>query len=85
MPMDLRTWFGSLQISKPLTVAEPDVGFRIVQSMLMVVVLPAPFGPRSPKISPDSTAMSNLSTAVRPLNDFDKSWVSITFDMTATS
>jgi hypothetical protein len=37
--------------------------------MLMVVVFPAPFGPSKPKISPDSTVMSNLSTAVSPLND----------------
>ena len=34
----------------------------------MVVVFPAPFGPRRPKISPDSTAMSRASTAVKELN-----------------
>jgi len=65
-------------MSKPFTLAVPDVGFRMVQSMLIVVVLPAPFGPSKPKISPDSTLMSSLSTALSPLNDFVSWLVSIT-------
>jgi hypothetical protein len=48
MPMDLRTWLGSFTMSKPFTFAEPDVGLRMVQSMLIVVVFPAPFGPSRP-------------------------------------
>src|SRR5665647_2292124 len=64
MPMDLRTLFGSRTISNPLTVAEPEVGFKIVQSIETVVVFPAPFGPKSPKISPESTVMFKLSTAL---------------------
>ena len=32
--------------------------------ILMVVVFPAPFGPRSPKISPESTEKSIASTAL---------------------
>ena len=70
MPMDLRTCVASLTTSKPFTFAVPDVGLRIVQSMLMVVVLPAPFGPSNPKISPVSTVMSSLSTALKELYAF---------------
>ncbi len=36
-------------------------------STLMVVVLPAPLGPRKPKISPASTSKVTPSTARRPL------------------
>ena len=63
IPIDLRTLLGSRTMSKPLTVAEPDVGLSMVQSIETVVVLPAPFGPSNPKISPLSTEMSSESTA----------------------
>jgi hypothetical protein len=36
----------------PATVAKPDVGAMSVPSVRTVVVFPAPFGPRNPKISP---------------------------------
>jgi hypothetical protein len=39
-------------MSPPSMLALPLVGLRIVISMLMVVVFPAPFGPKKPKISP---------------------------------
>ena len=78
MPIDLRTCVASLTMSKPLTLAVPDVGFRMVQSMLMVVVLPAPLGPSNPKTSPDSTFMLSLSTAVSPLKHLVSCVVSIT-------
>jgi hypothetical protein len=67
----------SLTISKPFTLAVPDVGFKMVQSIEIVVVFPAPFGPSNPKISPDSTLMSNELTALSPLNDFVSLKVSI--------
>src|SRR3989338_6278697 len=35
--------------------------------MFMVVVLPAPFGPKNPKNSPSLTSKDMLFTAVRPL------------------
>ena len=54
-------------MSKPLIVAVPDVGLRMVQSIDMVVVLPAPLGPSNPKISPDSTVMLRSSTALNEL------------------
>jgi hypothetical protein len=36
----------------PATVADPEVGAISVPSVRTIVVLPAPFGPRRPKISP---------------------------------
>src|SRR5215831_1493228 len=50
--------------SKPATVAVPDVGGRKQVSMRMVVVLPAPFGPRKPTICPFRTSKEMWSTAV---------------------
>jgi hypothetical protein len=49
--------------SKPLTRAVPDVGCASVQSMLIVVLLPAPLGPRKPKTSPLATANETPRTA----------------------
>src|SRR3954453_18991784 len=43
----------------------PLSGFSSVVSILMVVVLPAPLGPRNAKISPRSTLKLTLSTAVK--------------------
>ena len=39
--------------------ARPDVGRMRSSRMRIVVVLPAPFGPRKPKISPSSTSRSS--------------------------
>ena len=47
------------------TRALPVVGSVSPRSIRMVVVLPAPFGPSSPKISPGRTSRSSWSTAVR--------------------
>src|SRR2546427_2076606 len=43
---------GSFEMSWPATHACPDVGRRRVHRILMRVVFPAPFGPRSPNSSP---------------------------------
>lgn len=67
MPMDLRTLPDSLTMSCPSTVAEPEVGLSMVHSMETVVVFPAPLGPSRPKISPLSTLMFRLSTALKVL------------------
>src|SRR5208337_2358075 len=45
--------------------AVPDEGGRRVVSILISVVLPAPFGPISPKISPCNTAIETSATAMR--------------------
>ena len=43
---------GSRATSNPTMAAAPEVGSTLVMSTPMVVVLPAPLGPNSPKISP---------------------------------
>jgi hypothetical protein len=58
---------GSATTSMPATTAEPAVGITRVVSIPTVVVLPAPFGPRSPKISPVRTSRSRASTALTPV------------------
>ena len=45
----------SVKMSKPATRPAPLVGAMMPQSMRMVVDLPAPFGPKKPKISPVRT------------------------------
>src|SRR5450755_3716191 len=62
-PMRERTPSGSRETSRPATRALPDVGLRSVQRTEIVVDLPAPLGPRNPKISPRRTARSMPRTA----------------------
>ena len=52
-----------LTTSKPQTRAAPDVGVASVQSTLIVVLLPAPLGPRKPKTSPGGTVNDTPRTA----------------------
>ena len=63
MPMDFLTSEDSSMQSCPLMTAFPDVGDRSVQRILIVVVFPAPFGPRNPNIVPSSTSKEISSTA----------------------
>ncbi len=51
--------------SSPATRSVPEVGIRIPVSILIVVDLPAPFGPMYPTSSPGSTRRSMPSTAVK--------------------
>src|SRR5215470_3676189 len=62
--MRLFTSIGFSRTSNPATVAVPEVGGRKHVSMRMVVVLPAPLGPRKPTICPFSTWNEMWSTAV---------------------
>jgi hypothetical protein len=64
-------------MSWPATVAEPEVGGSNVMSILMVVVLPAPFGPSRPNTSPGLTSSVSASTAVTDPNSRRRSRVSI--------
>src|SRR5579871_6188240 len=57
------TSMGFSTTSKPATFALPSVGGRKQVRMRMVVVLPAPLGPRKPTICPFSTSKEMLSTA----------------------
>ena len=54
---------GWRRASMPNTCADPSVGRMKSSSMLIVVDLPAPFGPRKPNISPSSIVRSRSSTA----------------------
>src|SRR3954451_1279676 len=58
-----RTSVRSRTTSNPATRAMPAVGRSRVQRILMVVDLPAPFGPRKPNSSPVRTARSMPRTA----------------------
>ena len=62
-PTDCFARAGCATTSTPATRAVPDVGMTRVVSIPAVVVLPAPFGPSSPKISPRCTVRSSASTA----------------------
>ena len=60
----------SLRMFQPATVPSPAVGLLRPQRMRIAVVLPAPFAPRKPKISPLRTSKLMLSTAVKLPNFF---------------
>src|SRR6185436_5382661 len=64
-PSDALAASGSFFKSWPLIVIAPDVGLSSPAIMRMVVVLPAPFGPRKPWISPGATSSDTPSTAVK--------------------
>ena len=65
--------------------ASPLVGRDRVDSIFMVVVLPAPLTPRRAKSSPSLIFSSRLSTAVRSLYLFVRLWVSIAYDISASA
>ncbi len=50
--------------------ASPEVGRSSPVSILMVVLFPAPFGPRNPKKRPRATWKDTRSTAVCRRNTF---------------
>src|SRR6186713_613107 len=59
-------------ISWPAKLIEPAVGTSVPDSMLKMVLLPEPFGPIRPRISPCSTRNDTLLTAVKPPKRFTK-------------
>ncbi len=61
--MCFRTQRASSTTSWPSTRAEPEVGISSVISILIVVVLPAPFGPSRPKSSPSAISKLTPRTA----------------------
>src|SRR5712672_1044983 len=63
--------------SKPATVAVPELGGRKHVNIRMVVVLPAPFGPRKPTIWPFSTSKEMWSTAVLRAYFLERLWTLI--------
>ena len=56
MPIEALTCLGFLSRSKPQTFTYPDVLVTVPPKILKKVVLPAPFGPSSPKTSPSLTS-----------------------------
>jgi hypothetical protein len=60
----------SLTMSRPCTEAEPSLGTLSPPSRRIIVVLPAPLGPSSPKISPLGISRSTWSTATTSSNRF---------------
>src|SRR5215471_20915910 len=62
----------SRQTSRPPIVPLPKVGFVRPQSIRIVVVFPAPFAPRNPKISPAWIAIEILSAATFFPNFFER-------------
>src|SRR5438445_13686603 len=63
-PIRCFTCIGSRRTLNPATVASPSVMSVRPVSNLIIVVLPAPFGPRRPKTVPDATFRVTWSTAV---------------------
>src|SRR5512134_1564007 len=61
--MAFLTSTGLSKTSKPLTLAEPEVGEMKQVRIRMVVDLPAPFGPRKPTTSPRFTSKLTFSSA----------------------
>src|SRR5947209_963460 len=55
-------------MSRPSNRIDPAVGPKVPAIRLKVVVLPEPFGPISPRISPGCTANDTSLTAVKPPN-----------------
>jgi hypothetical protein len=52
----------------PRTLPDPIVGRVWPVSIVIIVVFPDPFGPRSPNNDPLSTEKETFSTAVKPQN-----------------
>src|SRR5437773_5000584 len=73
-PKRRRTSVGSVVGSSPSSSSEPLVGWSRVVGILIVVVFPAPFGPRNAKISPPRTSKETSPTAVTFPNDFTTCW-----------
>src|SRR5262249_3978593 len=63
-PMLRRTASRSAVTSWPAAHAGPEVGRASVHSILIVVDLPAPLGPRKPNVSPTGTSKSMPRTAL---------------------
>src|SRR4051794_8998636 len=65
-------------ISCPSNRIEPAVGTSVPDSMLKIVLLPEPFGPIRPRISPFSTSNDTLLTAVKPPKRFTRPFTAST-------
>ncbi len=69
-PSAMRAWAGSPSIARPASAILPEVGRWLPARRSNIVVLPAPFGPTRPTISPARTAKDRPSTAASPPKRF---------------
>ena len=72
MPLLMMRCGATPEISAPSNRIDPAVGTSVPDSMLKIVLLPEPFGPIRPRISPCSTRNDTLLTAVKPPKRFTK-------------
>ena len=72
MPRLMMRCGASPEISVPSNCIDPADGANVPDSMLKIVLLPEPFGPIRPRISPCSTLNDTWLTAVKPPNRFTK-------------
>src|SRR5215468_3665394 len=66
MPLWHMRLAGRPAISSPANVTRPEVGRYMPAMQLKIVLLPDPFGPIRPTISPSSTSKETCETAVKP-------------------
>src|SRR5678815_651915 len=81
MPNRRRTSCGCVFGSRPSILIDPLVGACSVVSIWIVVVLPAPFGPRNAKISSSRTSKETPSTAFTVPNVLTRSCAWITGEL----
>src|SRR6185436_11768417 len=72
MPLLMMRCGATPAISAPSNRIDPAVGTSVPDSMLKIVLLPEPFGPIRPRISPCSTRNDTLFTAVKPPKRFTR-------------
>src|SRR5512146_173179 len=77
-PILSRTFSGWRKTSNPLTRAVPESGHSSVARILMAVVFPAPFGPRTACTVPRRAARSTPASALVSAKDFVSPVASIT-------
>src|SRR3954468_16618598 len=83
MPSCTRLCASRLVMSRPSSAIEPAVGRSTPVSRLMIVVLPAPFGPISAWRAPFSIDSDTSLVATMPPNSFTRLVVSSTGDISA--
>ena len=74
------TFFGFSATSNPEIKASPDVGFSKVVRIIIVVLFPAPLGPKKPKISPFLTENEISFTAITSPKDLVRDLVSMEYN-----
>src|SRR5437762_11462160 len=70
MPLLMVRYGRARASSAPSNTIEPAVGISVTVGLLRIVLLPEPFGPIRPRISPCSTRNDTLLTAVKPPKRF---------------